>query len=50
MLSSILRIKEQKRTIISQHIQADNVTASTQVLTTMGSLAVLWWVASGEQL
>jgi len=45
MMSSIGRIKEQKRTIIRQYIQADNVKASTQVLATLISLAVLWWIA-----
>jgi omega-6 fatty acid desaturase (delta-12 desaturase) len=44
-LSSIDRIKEQKRTIIHQHIQSDNARATAQVLTTLASLAFLWWVA-----
>jgi hypothetical protein len=41
MVSSIGRIKEQKQAII----QANNVKASTQVLTILPSLALLWWVA-----
>jgi acyl-lipid omega-6 desaturase (Delta-12 desaturase) len=44
-MSSIRCIKEQKRVIVRRHIQADNGKASTQVLTTMASFALLWWVA-----
>jgi len=43
--SSIRRIKKQKRAIIRRHTQADNVKGSTQVLTTLASLALLWWAA-----
>ena len=42
MMSSISRIKEQKQTIIRQYIQADNAKASTQVLTTLVSLLLIW--------
>ena len=45
MLSSISRIKEQKKDIISRHAQADNGRALIQVLTTLASFALLWWVA-----
>ncbi len=45
IVSSIRSIKEQKRAIIRRHTQADNVKASTQVLTTLASLALLWWAA-----
>ena len=44
-MSSIRRIKEQKRAIIRRHTQADNVKGLTQVLTTLASLALLWCVA-----
>ena len=44
-MSSICLIKEQKRAIIRRHAQADNVKGLTQVLTTLASLALLWWVA-----
>ncbi len=44
-MSSIRRIKEQKQDIIRRHAQADNVKALTQVLTTLASLALLWWAA-----
>ena len=44
-MSSIRRIKEQKRAIIRRHAQADNVKGLTQVLTTLASLALLWWLA-----
>jgi len=44
-VSSIRSIKEQKQDIIRRHTQADNVKASIQVLTTLASLALLWWVA-----
>jgi acyl-lipid omega-6 desaturase (Delta-12 desaturase) len=45
MVSSIDRVKEQKRAIIRRYAQADNVKGMTQVLTTLASLAFLWWVA-----
>lgn len=45
IVSSLRSIKEQKRAIIRRHTQADNVKASTQVLTTLASLALLWWAA-----
>jgi omega-6 fatty acid desaturase (delta-12 desaturase) len=45
MVSTMRRIKEQKRAIIRRHVQADNVKGLTQVLTTLTSLAVLWWAA-----
>jgi omega-6 fatty acid desaturase (delta-12 desaturase) len=44
-VSSIDRIKEQKRAIILGHTQADNVKGLTQVMTTLAFLALLWWVA-----
>jgi omega-6 fatty acid desaturase (delta-12 desaturase) len=44
-VSSIRSIKEQKRAIIRRHTQADNVKAVMQVLTTLASLALLWWAA-----
>jgi acyl-lipid omega-6 desaturase (Delta-12 desaturase) len=45
-VSSIDRIKEQKRAIIQRHTQADNVKALTQVLTTLAFLALVWWAAA----
>ncbi len=45
IVSSLRSIKEQKRAIIRRHTQADNVKASTQVLTTLASLALVWWAA-----
>jgi hypothetical protein len=44
-MSSISSIKEQKGAIIRRHAQADNVKALAQVLTTLGSLALVWWTA-----
>jgi omega-6 fatty acid desaturase (delta-12 desaturase) len=38
-------MKQQKRTIILRHAQADNVKALTQVLTTLASPVLLWWIA-----
>jgi omega-6 fatty acid desaturase (delta-12 desaturase) len=38
-------LKLQKRAIIQQYAKADNVTASMQVLTTLGALGLLWWAA-----
>ena len=45
METQIGRIKEQKWAIVRGYIEADNVKASTQVLTTLASLALLWWIA-----
>ena len=44
-MSSIARIKQQKRRIITQHAKADNRKGLTQVLTTFVPLSALWWVA-----
>jgi omega-6 fatty acid desaturase (delta-12 desaturase) len=44
-VSSIRSLKEQKRAIIHRFARADNVRASTQVLTTLASLVLLWWAA-----
>jgi len=44
-VSSIRHIKEQKRAIIHGHAQSDNLKGLTQVLTTLASLVLLWWVA-----
>jgi len=43
--SSILRIKEKKKDIISRYARADDFRALTQVLTTLASFALLWWAA-----
>ena len=45
LVSSISNIKEQKRDIIHRHAQSDDVKGLTQVLTTLASLALLWWAA-----
>ena len=44
-MSSIRRIKEQKRAIIRRYTQANNVKALTQVLTALAGFALVWWVA-----
>ena len=44
-MSSIRHIKEQKRAIIRGHAQSNNVKGLKQVLTSLASLALLWWVA-----
>jgi omega-6 fatty acid desaturase (delta-12 desaturase) len=44
-VSSIRCIKEQKRAIARRHARADDVKGLTQVLTTLVSLALLWWLA-----
>jgi acyl-lipid omega-6 desaturase (Delta-12 desaturase) len=43
LASTIWHIKEQKRLIIRQHCKSSNFKGLTQVITTLGSLAVLWW-------
>ena len=44
-MSSIREIKDQKEAIIRRHFRPDNLKASTQVLTTVASLALFWWMA-----
>jgi omega-6 fatty acid desaturase (delta-12 desaturase) len=44
-VSSIRRLKEEKKAIIFRYSQADNVKGLTQVLTTLTFLALLWWIA-----
>ena len=44
-MSSIRRLKEEKRAIILRYSRADNVKGLTQVLTTLAPLALLWWIA-----
>jgi len=39
------RVKEHKLEIIRRHAHADNIKGLTQVLTTLASVALLWWVA-----
>ena len=43
-MSSIRRIKEQKRAIVSGHCRSSSVRGLAQVLTTFGALALLWWL------
>ena len=38
-------MKQQKRTIILRYAQPDNVKGFTQVLTTLASLVLIWWIA-----
>jgi acyl-lipid omega-6 desaturase (Delta-12 desaturase) len=45
LASAIGRSKERKRIIIRQHCKSRNLKGLTQVATTLGSLALLWWVA-----
>lgn len=42
-MSSIDRIKEQRRTIVDRHIEADNVTGLAQILATLVPLGALWY-------
>jgi acyl-lipid omega-6 desaturase (Delta-12 desaturase) len=44
-MSSIARIKQQKRSIINQHAKPDNRKGLTQVVTTLVPLVALWWIA-----
>jgi len=44
-VSSIDRIKQQRRTIVDRHIEADNVRAFGQVLATLVPLGALWYAA-----
>jgi omega-6 fatty acid desaturase (delta-12 desaturase) len=44
-LSSIQLLKEQKRALISQYTQPDDLRGLAQVLTTLTAVAALWWVA-----
>ena len=44
-MSSIDLIKQQRRTIVDRHIEADNVRAFAQVLATLVPLGALWYAA-----
>lgn len=44
-VSSIRRIKEHKRTLITEHTRSDNLKGLSQSVVTLGSLATLWWMA-----
>lgn len=46
MAATIGHIKEQKRTIIRQYSKSSNLKGLTQVVTTLGPLALLWWAAA----
>jgi acyl-lipid omega-6 desaturase (Delta-12 desaturase) len=45
LVSLIDRVKERKQDMIRRHARADDVKGLTQVLTTLASLALLWWAA-----
>lgn len=45
-VSSIKRIKQQKRAIIDQYARPDNLKGLTQALTTLAPLSALWYVAT----
>ncbi len=44
-MSSIDRIKQQRRAIIGRFSKSNDIKGSTQVLTTLAALALLWWLA-----
>jgi acyl-lipid omega-6 desaturase (Delta-12 desaturase) len=44
-VSSIRRIKAQKRMIVREHCESSDLRGTAQVLTTFGALALLWWAA-----
>lgn len=46
MASAIDCVREQKRSIIRQHSKSSNPKGLAQVATTLGSLALLWWLAA----
>ena len=46
MTASIVRIRAQKRDIIQQYANSNDLRAFTQILTTFGPLGLLWWVAA----
>lgn len=45
LVSSIRRIKDQKRIIVREHSQSSDLRGLAQVFTTFGALALLWWAA-----
>jgi hypothetical protein len=45
ILSSVDHIKRQKRAIVGKYNKSDNIKGLAQALTTLGALALLWWVA-----
>jgi acyl-lipid omega-6 desaturase (Delta-12 desaturase) len=44
-VSSIDRVKQQKRAMIGRYTKSDNIKGLTQVLTTLVPFALLWWAA-----
>jgi acyl-lipid omega-6 desaturase (Delta-12 desaturase) len=44
-VSPVRGIKEQKRILIGTHSRSENLKGLTQALTTLGALALLWWLA-----
>src|SRR5271156_2526551 len=46
MLTSIRCIREQKRVIVGPYCRSSDLKGLLQVLTTLGSLALLWWAAA----
>ncbi len=44
-MSTIGRVKQQKRSIINRYTQADNVKGFMQVVTTLGPVSALWYAA-----
>lgn len=46
VVSSIDRIRQQKRTMIARHVGTDNGRGFTQILTTLVPLAALWYAAA----
>ncbi len=44
MASTVGRIKEQKQAIIREHSKSSDLRGLTQIATTLGPLAILWWV------
>ncbi|HYS76329.1 MAG TPA: fatty acid desaturase [Burkholderiales bacterium] len=45
-MSSVTRIKQQKRTLVDRHIEADNLRGFAQALATLAPLAALWYAAA----
>lgn len=44
-MSSIDRIKQQKRSIVERYLKSSDVRGSSQVIATLGLFVLMWWIA-----
>jgi acyl-lipid omega-6 desaturase (Delta-12 desaturase) len=49
LASSIERVRENRRIIVYEHANSSNLKGLSQIITTFGALALLWWAAASSQ-